>query len=65
MVATDGLTHHLDSRTKVGYYLANSWDKIIDRWEFLNTMTFRTRGAGDDRTAIILWRTDNEANSYL
>lgn len=65
VVATDGLTHHLDSRTKVGYYLANSWDKIIDRWEFLNTMTFRTRGAGDDRTAIILWRTDNEANSYL
>lgn len=58
VVATDGLAYHLDSQTKVGYYLANSWCRPPGRWDFLSDVAFRTLGAGDDRTAVALWRTD-------
>lgn len=58
VVATDGLTSHLDSGTKVGHYLADSWCSIPDRWQFLSDVAFRALGAGDDRTAVALWRID-------
>lgn len=58
VLATDGIACHLDSETKVGDYLAHSWCRPPNRWAFLNDMAFRTLGAGDDRTAIALWRTD-------
>ena len=29
-----------------------------NRWDFLNDVAFRTLGAGDDRTAVALWRID-------
>jgi hypothetical protein len=58
VVATDGLSCHLDSNTKVGDYLARSWYRPPNRWDFLNDVAFRTLGAGDDRTAVALWRID-------
>lgn len=59
VVATDGLSNHLDSGTIVGHYLADAWSSIPDRWEYLSRIAFRSEGAGDDRTAVTLWRTDS------
>ena len=61
VLATDGLSDHLDSRTKVGHFLAKAWQSPPDRWMFLSQVAFRAVGAGDDRTAIALWRTDGAA----
>lgn len=61
VLATDGLSVHLDSQTKVGYFLADAWQTPPDRWTFLSQVAFRTVGAGDDRTAVALWRTDSDS----
>lgn len=58
VLASDGLSDHLDSRTKVGHFLAQQWASPPDRWQFLSQTAFRAIGAGDDRTAVALWRTD-------
>jgi hypothetical protein len=58
-LASDGISDHLDEDTKVGHFLANSWQSPPDRWTFLSHVSFRTRGAGDDRTIVAIWRTDN------
>lgn len=58
VLATDGLSVHLDSRAKVGHFLAAAWQDPPDRWDFLSQVAFRTVGAGDDRTAVVLWRAD-------
>ena len=59
VVATDGLSCHLDSNTKVGDYPgAFRGYRPPNRWDFLNDVAFRTLGAGDDRTAVALWRID-------
>ena len=58
VLATEGIAYYLDSETKVGHYLSRSWCSPPDRWAFLNDVAFRTLGAGDDRTAVALWRTD-------
>lgn len=63
VVATDGLSDHLDSNTMVGHYLADAWSSIPDRWEYLSHLAFRSEGAGDDRTAIALWRTDSTTSN--
>ena len=58
VVATDGLSCHLDSNTKVGDYLARRGTGLQIGGIFLNDVAFRTLGAGDDRTAVALWRID-------
>lgn len=64
VLATDGLSVHLDSRTKVGHFLAAAWKDMPDRWDFLSQVAFRAVGAGDDRTAVALWRADGGSRNY-
>ena len=61
-LASDGISDHLTDDTKVGDFLATRWQRPPDRWVFLSNVSFRTKGAGDDRTIVAVWRTDSPSS---
>ena len=61
-LASDGISDHLADDTKVGDFLATRWQRPPDRWVFLSNVSFRTKGAGDDRTIVAVWRTDSPSS---
>lgn len=53
---SDGIAGSLDAGTTLGHALAKAWHTPPTPWEFAGQVAFRSAGAFDDRTAVVLWR---------
>ncbi len=56
---TDGVASDVRHDTVLGHALAKAWHSVPTPWEFAGHLAFRYRPANDDRTALVLWRTDH------
>lgn len=56
-VFTDGIASDLDYNTDLGHALATCWYLTPTPVEFISQVAFERAGSGDDRTAVVMWRT--------
>lgn len=60
---TDGVAGDIRHDTVLGHALASVWHTVPTPWEFAGHIAFRYGPANDDRTAVVLWRTDKSVLS--